>query len=145
MGVEVDELRSANLLRERGDLLIQRVQNLDEAEVCFTKVCPLPIHFFLFSSFCSNQLWKLGRNASFCSIMTNLSHRHCGLRDAFRMTNVHRTCVSPATSALHISVLPCLIFLGAALCFRVLVSSGSMHVLKAMLLMHVSAHLPRAE
>ena len=51
MGVEVEELRNANLLRERGDLLIQRVENLDEAETCFKKVCPLPIQFFLFTIF----------------------------------------------------------------------------------------------
>jgi hypothetical protein len=51
MGVEVEELRNANLLRERGDLLIQRVENLDEAETCFKKVCPLPIQFFPFSMF----------------------------------------------------------------------------------------------
>jgi hypothetical protein len=37
MGV-AEELRNADLLRERGDLMIKQNERLDEAEACFKKV-----------------------------------------------------------------------------------------------------------
>lgn len=96
MGFTVEELRNADLLRERGDLLIKQNERLGEAEEYFKKVLSPSLGASVACAVFGRQLCVADR----CVRVS----RHLALPGVFRTTIGQPTCVSHATSALLTSV-----------------------------------------